>query len=162
MNYILPIQCGAVDMAKEYKKLNFSLNIKNLLFKNYSINSKFKNKDLILGYYLAGLIEGDGYISINNKNKVILGITFNIKDLYLAEKVLNYLEQGFIVKRKTNSIELRFTSVKVLNKIINLVNGKFRTPKIDQLYKLIDWMNKNHSMNISKLSLDNSPLFNNS
>src|ERR1700721_224700 len=146
MNYILPIQCGAVDMAKEYKKLNFSLNIKNLL----------------LGYYLAGLIEGDGYISINNKNKVILGITFNIKDLYLAEKVLNYLEQGFIVKRKTNSIELRFTSVKVLNKIINLVNGKFRTPKIDQLYKLIDWMNKNHSMNISKLSLDNSPLFNNS
>jgi hypothetical protein len=156
-NYILPVQCGAVDMAKKHKILNLSLNIKN-----FSLNRQFKNNDLKLGYYLAGLIEGDGYISINNKNKIILGITFNKKDLYLAEKLLNYFEQGFIVKRKTNSIELRFTSVKVLNKIINLVNGKFRTPKIDQLYKLIDWINKNHSMNIYKLSLDNSSLFNNS
>jgi hypothetical protein len=161
MNYILPIQCGAVDMAKEYKNLKFSL-INKLLLKNYSINKQFKNNNLMLSYYLAGLIEGDGYISINNKNKVILGITFNIKDLYIAEKILNYFGQGFIVKRKTNSIELRFTTVKVLEKIINFVNGKFRTPKIDQLYKLIDWMNKNHSMNIPKLSLDNSPLFNNS
>src|ERR1700740_555453 len=137
-------------MAKEYKNLNLSpikIKIKNLLLKNYSINRQIKNNDLILSYYLAGLIEGDGYISINNKNKVILGITFNVKDLYLAEKLLNYFEQGFIVKRKTNSIELRFTSVKVLKKIIHLVNGKLRTPKIDQLYKLIDWMNKNHSMN---------------
>jgi len=118
-------------MAKEYKKLNFSLiNINKLLLKNYSINKQFRNNDLMLGYYLAGLIEGDGYISINNKNKVILGITVNIKDLYLAEKVLNYLGQGFIVKRKTNSIELRFTTVKVLEKIINLVNGKFRTPAL--------------------------------
>jgi LAGLIDADG endonuclease len=163
MNYILPIQCGAVDMAKEYKILNLSLINKNkLLFKNYSINIQVKNKNLILSYYLAGLIEGDGYISINNKNKVILGITFNIKDLYLAEKFKSFFGQGFIVKRKSNSIELRFTSVKVLKKIIDYVNGKFRTPKVDQLYKLIDWMNKNHSMNISKLSVDKSPLFNNS
>jgi LAGLIDADG endonuclease len=104
-------------MAKEYKILNLSLmNIKNLLLKNYSINKQIKNNDLILSYYLAGLIEGDGYISINNKNKVILGITFNVKDLYLAEKLLNYFEQGFIVKRKTNCIELRFTSVKVKKK----------------------------------------------
>lgn len=87
-------------MAKEYKNLKFSLNMNNLLLKNYSINKQFKNNDLILGYYLAGLIEGDGFISINNKNKVILGITFNIKDLYLADKIFNYFEQGFIVKEK--------------------------------------------------------------
>jgi LAGLIDADG endonuclease len=146
-------------MANEYKNLNL---IKNLLSKNYSVNRQIKNNELILSYYLAGLIEGDGYITINNKNKIILAITFNIKELYLAEKFLNYFKQGFIVKRKTNSIELRFTSVKVLKKIINLINGKFRTPKIDQLYKLIDWMNKNHSMDIPKLSIDNSPLINNS
>lgn len=88
-------------MAKEYKKWNFSLiNINNLLLKNYSINRQIKNNELILGYYLAGLIEGNGYISINNKNKVILGITFNIKDLYLAEKVLIYFGQGFYCKKK--------------------------------------------------------------
>ena len=151
MNYILPIQCGAVDMAKEYKNLNFSLiNIKNLLLKNYSINRQIKNNDLILSYYLAGLIEGDGYISINNKNKVILGITFNIKDLYLAENFLNYFGQGFIVKRKTNSIELRITSVKVLKKIIKLINGKFRTPA-KRIGKTLLWEQLSNSGNLLKL-----------
>ena len=102
-----------------------------------------------LGSYLAGLIEGDGYISITNENRVILGITFNIKDKPLAEKLLNYLGKGFIATRKTNSIELRFSALaparnpgqgekKTIIKIITLINGKFRTPKIEQLYKLID------------------------
>src|SRR5215471_10727993 len=43
-NYILPVQCGAVDMANKYKNLNLSL-IKNLLLKKYSINRQIKNND---------------------------------------------------------------------------------------------------------------------
>ena len=112
--------------------------------------------------YLAGLIEGDGYISITNQNRVILGITFNIKDKPLAEKLLSYLGKGSIVKRNTNSIELRFSAKQTLCKIIHLINGKFRTPKIDQLYKLIDWMNSNHSMDITKLPINNSSILNDS
>jgi len=120
-------------------------------------------KDQNLGYYLAGLIEGDGYISITNENRVILGITFNIKEKPLAEKLLKYLGKGSIIRRKSNSIELRISSVKTLHKIIILINGKFRTPKIDQFYKLINWMNKNHlNKNIPKLPLDSSTLHNNS
>jgi hypothetical protein len=115
-----------------------------------------------LGSYLAGLIEGDGYISITNQNRVILGITFNIKDKPLAEKLLNYLGKGFIATRKTNSIELRFSEKKTIIRIITLINGKFRTPKIEQLYKLIDWVNNKYSMDISKLPLDKSPLSQNS
>jgi LAGLIDADG endonuclease len=91
-----------------------------------------------LSHYLAGLIEGDGYISITNENRVILGITFNLKDKPLAEKLLNYLGKGTIVKRKSNSVELRFSSKKTLCNIIRLINGKFRTPKIEQLYNLIN------------------------
>jgi D-alanyl-lipoteichoic acid acyltransferase DltB (MBOAT superfamily) len=140
-NYLLPVQCGAPDMAKQKIK-NIKFLIINSLIKNYSkINSKtLTNKELNLSYYLAGLIEGDGYISINNKNKVLIAITFNIKDKPLADKLLIILGlgKGFIVKRKTNSIELRFSSIISLKKIINLINGKFRTPKIEQLYKLID------------------------
>ena len=112
--------------------------------------------------YLAGLIEGDGYISITNKNRVILGITFNIKDKPLAEKLLKYLGKGFIAIRKTNCIELRISEKKTLIRIVNLINGKFRTPKIDQLFKLIDWLNNKYSCNISKLPLDDSPLSQNS
>jgi len=155
-NYLLPVQIGAPDMAKIGKKnLNFYLSIKKSFL---SLNKKEFN----LNSFLAGLIEGDGYISINNKNKVLLGITFNIKDKPLAEKLLNYIGKGLIVKRKSNSIELRFTTVKSLEKIINLINGKMRTPKIDQLAKLIEWINKNHLKNINLLPLDYSNLLNNS
>jgi hypothetical protein len=156
LNYLLPVQIGAPDMAKiKEKNFNFYLSIKKRFLSLGSLNNSapfnlrdplefldprvYKNKnENKLDYYLAGLIEGDGYISINNKNKVLLGITFNIKDKPLAEKLLKYIGKGFIVKRKTNSIELRFITVKSLDKLINLINGKMRTPKIDQLAKLIE------------------------
>lgn len=142
---------------KSQNKFNKFDNVINI--NNFKFLKKYQN----LGYYLAGLIEGDGYINITNKNRVILGISFNIKDKPLAKRLLTYLGKGSIVVRKSNSIELRFSAIKTLQKIINIINGKFRTPKLDQLHKLIDWMNKNNlGINISKLPLDNSPLHNNS
>ncbi len=56
---------------------------------------------------------------------------------------------------------MRITSVKDLILLVHLINGKLRTPKIDQLYNLIDWLNHNHSCSIVKLPLDNSPLSSN-
>ena len=43
-------------------------------------------------------------------------------------------------------------------KVVELINGELRTPKIHQLYSLIDWLNKNHNTNITKLPLKESPL----
>lgn len=146
------------------------VDVKSLsLLRNYSSPSNspqlspiINEKEQYLQNYLAGLIEGDGYISITKEDRVILGITFNLKDKPLAEKLLSYLGKGSIAKRKTNCIELRFSHKQTLCKIIELINGKFRTPKIDQLYKLIDWMNKKHSMDITKLPLNDSPILNDS
>lgn len=119
------------------------------------------NNPLNLGSYLAGLIEGDGYISITKEDRVILGITFNIKDKPLAEKILHLIGKGYIVKRKGKSIELRFSAKKSIQKIIKLINGEFKTPKIDQLYNLIDWINKKHGLNLKKLPLNQELLENN-
>ena len=171
LNYMLPVLIGAPDMA-DTKIFNISLIQKGepkllRLFPNYSSSSNSHKPQLSpmikytkqsLGSYLAGLIEGDGYITITNKDSVILGITFNLKDKPLAEKLLRILGGGFIVKRKTNSVELRFSHKQTLCQIIELINGKFRTHKIDLLYKLVDWMNKKHSMNITKLPLNDSPI----
>ncbi len=163
MNYFLPIHCGSPDMANNKK---FKINKWFIINFTYSTNRTQPNKNLFKGQYLqnylAGLIEGDGYISITNQNRVILGITFNIKDRPLAAKLLNLLGKGTIVPRSGNSIELRISSKKTLCSIIELINGKFRTPKIDQLYKLIDWMNKQHSMDIAKLPLNDSSILNDS
>jgi hypothetical protein len=117
-------------------------------------------------YYLAGLYEGDGYITVfdtpnKRQRNPLFAITFNIKDKPLAIKILSFFNLGHIANRKGNSIEMRITSVKDLIILVNLINGKLRTPKIDQLYNLIDWLNHNHSCSIPKLQLDNSPISSN-
>ena len=103
-----------------------------LFSKYYSTNKNINNdyKDQNLGYYLAGLIEGDGYINLTKRNQVIIGITFNSKDRRLAEKLLSYLGQGSILTRKSNSVEMRFGAVVTIKKIVALINGKFRTPAL--------------------------------
>lgn len=72
--------------------------------------------------------------------------------------MLELIGKGTIVKRATNSVELRFSAKETIIKIVNLINGKFRTPKISQLHLLIDWLNNKHNINISKLPADNTPL----
>ena len=175
LNYMLPVLIGAPDMA-DTKIFNISLIQKGepkllRLFPNYSSSSNSHKPQLSpmikytkqsLGSYLAGLIEGDGYITITNKDSVILGITFNLKDKPLAEKLLRILGGGFIVKRKTNSVELRFSHKQTLCQIIELINGKFRTPKIEALHRLIHWLNEyNKFERLDLLSLDNSNLLSN-
>jgi len=94
-----------------------------------------------LDSYLAGLIEGDGciYTSKNNKSASMIVIVFNSKDLPLALKIQAVLGMGNIYKVKgRNAYTYVISNTKGLLKIINLINGKMRTPKIEQLYKLID------------------------
>lgn len=122
-------------------------------------NNKIKHD---FGSYLAGLIEGDGYITIKNNNTILIGITFHIKDRPLAEKILELLKGGHIVNRPGNSIELRFTEKKIICKLVELVNGKFRTPKISALYRLIDFLNYSYSLAYIKAPLDESPILSNS
>ena len=77
----------------------------------------------------------------------------------LAKKLLELLGSGFIrYKIKGNACVLVVSAVIGLNKVVNLLNGELRTPKTRKLYALIDWLNKNHNTNITKLPLKDSPL----
>jgi hypothetical protein len=128
---------------------------------------KNTNKTFI-NSYLAGLFEGDGHIwfSRNNTKKRYnprFCITFHLKDEPLAKKILEIIGHGYIAyKPKYNACVLVVTTVKGLRKIISCINGKLRTPKIIQLHNLIDWMNKNHSLNTKNLSIKKSNLHNDS
>jgi len=48
-----------------------------------------------------------------------------------------------------------------LIEIVNLINGKFRTPKIKYLHRAIEQINLKHGANIEKLPLDNSKISSN-
>lgn len=124
-----------------------------------------------LGPYLAGLIEGDGYIGVqdpNSPSKIVhlpkILIAFNINDKPLAEKLSAELKVGKVVSREKAGIAL----LQVLAKeevliFINLINGHMRTPKIEALHRAIHWINERDSTSsIPCLGLDLSPLDSNS
>lgn len=113
--------------------------------------------------YLAGLIEGDGAIYIPKKNigAGSIVIAFYSKDLPLALIIQKNLSVGNIYKSKgKNAYTYVISDIKGLIKVVSLINGNMRTPKIVQLYKLIDWISTkgNNPIIFNKLSLDNSPL----
>lgn len=134
-NWFVPLMIGSVDMAKQKVK-----NLKN----NYS-QIIINNEEELFGSYLAGLFEGDGHIWIpsldtlkKKKHNPRFCITFHIKDLPLANKIKSIIGYGFIrIKNKENACVLTISPLEGLIKIINLINGKLRTPKINQLYLLI-------------------------
>jgi hypothetical protein len=157
-NFLLPLLVGGPDMAKTKDLLDKIFN------KKYYSNNINKN----LNSYLAGLFEGDGHIWIQNlndkkKHNPRFCITFNLKNEPLAKKLLDLIGSGFIrYKIKDNACVLVISPVIGLKKVVSLINGELRTPKIHQLYKLIDWLNKNHNANIIKLPLNKDNLENNS
>ena len=133
---------------------------------NYSLNEPF-NYDF-LSSYLAGYFEGRGHIWIqkhkgSKTHNPRFCITFSLKNEALAKKLLEIIDSGFIrYKPKDNACVLVVSPVIGLKKIVKLLNGELRTPKIHQFYSLIDWLNKNHSTNINKLPLKTDNLENSS
>lgn len=105
-----------------------------------------------------------GYlILIEKKHNPRFFITFALKNEPLAKKILEIIEYGHIrYKQKENACVLIVSPVKGLKKIILLINGELRTPKVNQLHKIIDWINVNHSSNIIKKSVNKESNFNNS
>lgn len=176
-NFLLPLLVGGPDMAKENRPFISILQSRSetlgldLLFlytkiiweqeNFYNVYSEFADRKFSKSSYLAGLFEGDGHIWISKdlglrlkKHNPRFCITFSLKNEPLAKKLLDILEYGHIAyKPKDNACVLTVSPVKGLKKIVGLINGELRTPKIYQLNLLIDWLNKNHQSNIIKLPL---------
>lgn len=172
-NFLLPLMVGGPDMAKQmdlsikihiHKKHTYKYNTNKLIGKRYYStshkNDNIKNnKKIVFNSYLAGLFEGDGHIwmpkyNIKKKHNPRFCITFNLKNEPLAKKLLEIIGYGFIrYKPKDNACVLVVSPVKGLKFIIGCINGELRTPKIIQLHNLIDWVNKNHSSKIEKLTV---------
>ena len=119
--------------------------------------------------YLAGLIEGDGHIAVHDKNtqkreyrpKII--IAFNINDKPLAEKLFTELKVGKIIDRSgAGHVLLQILAKEEILKVINLINGYMRTPKIEALHRAIRWINEKDNSSIPLLGIDSSTLDSNS
>ncbi|UYZ01805.1 LAGLIDADG family homing endonuclease (plasmid) [Peribacillus frigoritolerans] len=99
-----------------------------------------------LGPYLAGLVEGDGSIILRKGDKEKISpkfvFTFGKKELKMYERLQGILSTGSINIEKTGICRYSITNADAVINLINMVNGKFRTPKIIALHKAIDNLNK--------------------
>jgi len=144
-------------------RMHTKLNVENNEFLMYL-------EDNQLGYYLAGLIEADGSIIVpkdNSKNTPTISISFNIEDKPLANCIKSRLGFGSLeMIENKNAVRLTIRGKYNIITLVSLINGKFRTPKIDKLHKVINYINSNwlnvEGNFISLKFLDTSPLNNNS
>ena len=92
--------------------------------------------DKQFGYYLAGLIEGDGHFS----NQQQLVIVFNILDVSLAYYIKGKLGFGTVRKIKNKNAYLFIISSKPgIEKTLRLINGKIRTEnKFNQINNILN------------------------
>ena len=166
--YIFLIKAG-IRKNSDNCKDNIS-NDENNLNKKEKFSRPGKGIDN-LGHFLAGLIEGDGSIKVPEKERSDKGklltasitIVFVDKDLPLAKFLAGKLS-GTVNKAQGNYYVLSIYKQSALHSLCKLINGKFRTPKISSLYKLIDWVNDSRTYSslienkLEKLPLDKSNL----
>lgn len=100
-----------------------------------------------LGSYLAGLIEGDGSIivpeiQIKNRQPQIR-ICFNEKDIPLAKIQINRIGFGrLVIPKKGKYVLQEISEYAGLYRVIQQVNGYFRTPKQEAQNRQIIWVNQ--------------------
>ena len=85
-----------------------------------------------LGYFVAGLIEGDGCFSYDR-----LRIMYHLNDLGAAEELQKRLGFGRINRLKgQQAINLQMATKTGLRAVLNLIHGKFAgSAKLQQLIK---------------------------
>jgi len=133
--------------------------------------ANYSNSDYKFISYFTGLIEGDGTIFVpkterSSKGKLnypSIQIVFHLKDLPLALLIQKKLGYGSLIRKKgLNAYVLTINDQKGILNLVNLLNGNMKTPKINSLYKLIDWLNnKNPYLILTKLPLNTDSLKNN-
>ena len=109
------------------------------------------------GSYLAGLIEGDGYI---NKKVISITIVFHELDVSLAYYIKGRIGYGVVDKIKNKNAYVYRANLEGSIVIAKLINGKLRTEKINNFYCLLELINKRISTPIMPKEKDISELTN--
>jgi hypothetical protein len=171
---IMPALFGAFGKLKfnilNIKKiLIFTNNIKENEDKNIIVvKNEDKNTIVVkneginkLNYYLAGLIEANGSIITSKKGNYFpkIVIIFKKNDLKLVEFLQNKYKCGIIIK-KDNYILWQIQKISDVKYIIDVINGKMRTPKIYKLYDAINYFKDNNllELNYPLLPLNNNKI----
>lgn len=134
--------------------------------------SLLKDKNNQFGYYLAGLFEGDGHISLPFLGNTTLNRVFNPRIVFTSHEnnleLFVYIqimlkEKGRFQKSGGNTIRFIIGDIEGIKLFIDTIHNKLRTPnKNESLNNLIDFINKKYNLAIPFSVLDESDFSENS
>lgn len=125
------------------------------------------NDEKEFAYYLAGLLEGDGHISLPSLGITTLNRVLNPRIIFTSHRnnlgLYAYIQSqlggiGRFQLAGDNVIRYIIGDIKGILLIVNLINGKFRTPKNKRLNDLIKFINAKYYLEIPQSILDCSDL----
>ena len=129
-----------------------STNIKRLLYSHNG--TQLNNSNFQLGPYLAGLIEGDGTIAVQNTDNISklsagqiynpkIIIVFKKSDLPLATYLKNLTNSGqILIKPERGYVLWQIQDIVSIFTILSIINEYMRTPKYEAKNRAIDWLNQ--------------------
>jgi LAGLIDADG endonuclease len=132
----------------KFVSLRYSENKKVCINSHRFYANGINNRQSQLGSYLAGLVEGDGTLAVQDTNitgrkyspKII--IVFKKADLPLANYLQTITNCGKIyIKLDRGYVLWQIQDIVSVYKFVNLINGYMRTPKIEALGRMIYWLN---------------------
>lgn len=134
--------------------------------------SLLKDKNNQFGYYLAGLFEGDGHISLPFLGNTTLNRVLNPRIVFTSHEnnleLFVYIqtmlkEKGRFQKSGGNTIRFIIGDIEGIKLFIDTIHNKLRTPnKNESLNNLIDFINKKYNLAIPFSVLDESDFSENS
>ena len=89
---------------------------------------------------------------------------FHLSVVFFVQKKLSVVFKFNKVVRRSSAghVLLQILAKEEVLKVINLINGHMRTPKIEALHRAIRWINEKDNSSIPCLGLDKSSLDSNS
>lgn len=138
INYNFPF---TVNTKLSKKKLDVKKHFIEIPTMPGEVINVFSN-NIDFSYWLAGLIDGDGYLGVSKKNYVCCEITVGEKELNLLNLVKKNLGGSITKRLNAKAYRWRLHNKKSIEILINHINGKLLLPKKKiQLLKVCQALN---------------------
>lgn len=132
----------------KYYKIIFNINNNYLSFNNYNIfkryisNNIYHDEDIKFNQWLAGLIDGDGYLGILQSKYSTCEITVGLEDEKMLRLIQNKFGGSVKLRSGSKSIRYRLSNKAGMINLINAINGNIRHSKrLVQLHKVCNLLN---------------------
>lgn len=154
------VKTASVITVKQVEEslANYHANAYNKAGDYYKDNKEF-------AYYLSGLLEGDGHISLpslgtTTLNRVLnprIVFTSHINNLALYAYIQLQLRGiGRFQLSGNNTMRYIIGDIKGIMALVDLMKDKFRTPKNQRLNDLISFINQKYCLNLALSKLDDT------